>query len=414
MNNVFDIKQNKNLNYILPLDQSLEIHLNKKAKVAIVIHLYYLEGVERYFRYVESLPSYIDVFFTVSDGLMREKISEIYNYEEKNVIIIEKQNRGRDISALLVACRKEILKYDYLCFLHDKREKRSEEKRDVEKWIQCLWENMIGSQIYIENIIKLFEKNSKLGLLVPPFPLSEHFATAYTNTWGNNFLLTKSLAERMGLECDLDSTKPPITLGTVFWTKVSALRKLFEIEWDYKDFDEEPLRDDGTISHAVERILAYVAQDAGYDTGWVMTDHYAGVWMEYMQTILSHAFNRLNTSLGIWHIAELISYENRLKEMLIFIDKYKNFYIYGAGNYGKKCLLMLKSASQNPVAFIVSAREESNREFAGVPVLSLSEIELSESIGIIIAVGKRYQNEVLDMINSKRFGFTNIYIYKNE
>lgn len=31
------------------------------------------------------------------------------------------QNRGRDVSALLVATKKFIMNYDYVCFMHDKK-----------------------------------------------------------------------------------------------------------------------------------------------------------------------------------------------------------------------------------------------------------------------------------------------------
>ena len=44
--------------------------------------------------------------------------------------VILKRNRGRDVSALLVASRTEILQYKYVCFIHDKQEK-SEYTREI-------------------------------------------------------------------------------------------------------------------------------------------------------------------------------------------------------------------------------------------------------------------------------------------
>lgn len=41
--------------------------------------------------------------------------------DRKNYRAILKNNRGRDISALLVAGREFFTEYDYVCFIHDKR-----------------------------------------------------------------------------------------------------------------------------------------------------------------------------------------------------------------------------------------------------------------------------------------------------
>lgn len=412
MKNVYDIKYEKNLNFILPQKERLknaDLHILKQ-KVAVIIHLYYIDTIEDYFKYIEAIPSDIDIFFTVSDYHVKELLVQAFG-KKNNCKIIEKQNRGRDISSLLVACREHILKYEYVCFIHDKKERSYFYKKDTENWIQCLWENMLGGTEYIENIIATLYENLELGLLAPPSPLSEHCAIAYVNSWYDNFDRVKLLASEMNLNCNLDYAKPPITLGTAFWAKTSALEKLFEIEWKYEDFDEEPLKIDGTISHAIERIFAYVVQDAGFETGWVMTDKYAGERLEYMERSMRKAFERLNESLGVSYIAELDSYEKRLQEMLKFIHKYKQFYIYGAGTIGKSCFLMLKNEQKTPEAFLVSDIEGNAGEIQGIPVYSLEQIELHKDCGVIIGVAAKYQNDILVRIKERYPDFSNIYIY---
>ena len=149
---------------------------------------------------------------------------------------------------------------------------------------------MIGSSAYISNIIETFERNPELGVLMPPEHVSENYSMLFLNTWYLNFLNMQSLAKEMNLNCDLNADKKPISVGTVFWARVDALKKLFEKEWKYEDFAEEPLPDDGTLSHAVERCFAYVAQDAGYNTGIVMTDRFAGERMDYMMGIICRRY----------------------------------------------------------------------------------------------------------------------------
>ena len=382
--------------------------------VVIVIHLYYLDTINYYFKYIKNIPEDISVFFTASDYGIKKALENEQIIKKNNWKIIDKQNRGRDISAFLVACRKELLKYEYVCFLHDKKEKNTILQEDTKQWIICLWENMIGSSIYIDNILTLFSENERLGVLVPPLPISAHHNAAYANAWHNNFYLTRDLAETMNLICDLRMEKPPITIGTVFWARVSALKKLFEIEWKYENFDKEPLKNNGTISHAVERILAYVAQDAGYETGCVMTDYYAGKRFEYMQEILRSSFDRLEKSLGIRTISELDSYEERLNEMIEFVEKYEEFYIYGVGIEGKRCMKMLKDVYKFPNAFLVSEIKENPRDVMGIPVYCLSQVQINETCGIIIGTSVKYQEEIMEKIRLQNPWFSNIYLYRSE
>lgn len=411
MDNVYDVKREKNLNYILPAmtklgDNSSAIY---KGKVAVVIHLYYLDTVKIYLKYIEAIPDSIDILLTFSNCKMKEILQNTVIGKRKNCRFIEKQNRGRDISAFLVTCRKEIMQYEYICFLHDKKEKKNIYKRDVEDWIKCLWENMLCSTEYIENVLLTFDKNPTLGLLVPPFPITEHLASFYMYVWGHNFDNARKLAERMELECDLDVTKPPITLGTIFWARTTALRRLLEIDWKYEYFDEEPLKNDGTISHAIERILAYVAQDAGFESGWVMSDQYAGLHFEQMQYALKSAFDKLNVSLGISWISEIGSYENKVKEILRFVNKYERLYIYGAGVCGTRYLTILKIEQKVPNAFLVSDSSRNPKVVQGIPVYSISEVELNEHCGIIIGVSEPYEEEVIKTIKINHPEFDNIY-----
>ncbi len=388
--------------------------LVQKKRILIALHLHYIDTVKSYIKFAEAIPSYIDIIFTVSDKKVKKILYNTDFVNRRNCKIIEKQNRGRDISAILVACRAEVLKYDYICFLHDKKEKKSEYEKDIKTWVRCLWENMIGSAEYIENVITLFLKNPDLGLLVPPFPISEHLSILYSDVWGDDYSLTKELIDKMGLICDLSVEKQPITLGTVFWARVSALRKLFEIDWQYESFDEEPLKDDGTISHAIERVLAYVAQDAGFNTGWVMTERYAGEFLEYMQSTLKKAFYHMYNSLGISKISQLESFEERLKELLEFVERYKRFYIFGAGELGKCCFAMLKVKGKKPEAFLVSNRALNERIIEEIPVCTLSDLNFNEEFGIIVAVGDKYREEVLYTMKKYVPDLHNICWYRRE
>ncbi|MCD8325676.1 MAG: rhamnan synthesis F family protein [Lachnospiraceae bacterium] len=63
-----------------------------------------------------------------------------------------------------------------------------------------------------------------------------------------------------------------------------ALKAFYDRGWEYDDFPEEPLPMDGTISHAIERLRPFAAQQAGYYTAFVMSDHFSRIEYTNLRT----------------------------------------------------------------------------------------------------------------------------------
>ena len=53
-------------------------------------------------------------------------------------------------------------------------------------------------------------------------------------------------------------------IGTMFWARTKALAPLIELNLRYEDFPEEPLPIDGTMLHALERLLPLITEKAGF------------------------------------------------------------------------------------------------------------------------------------------------------
>lgn len=411
MKNVYDIKKEKNLNIILPKHHEM-VGFDKtlfKKKVIVIIHLHYIDTIDLYLEYIKKIPAYIDVVVTVSDKLIEKKIktSGLEHCE-----IIYKENRGRDISSFLVACREKILQYQYVCFVHDKKEKKDIYIKDTEAWVKCLWDNTLGSDSFINNILMYFNENASVGLLVPPVIISDRFKWGYSNVWGKNYDIAVELAKKFNLKCNLDITKSPITIGTAFWAKVHALKKLFEYEWQYEDFVDEPLPADGTISHAIERLLSYIAQDAGYETGWIMNSEYAGNRIDYDENVISLAFCSILNNFGIERICELKEYDQITKNIQSFCTSKEKIYIYGAGVEGKRCKNLLLAIGISNVSFLVSRKEDNVDTIDGLTVNELKNVELDDKCGIIIAISRVDSSEIIEYIKQHNAKFNNILLFK--
>ena len=80
--------------------------------------------------------------------------------------------------------------------------------------------------------------------------------------WGNNYEIASSLAKELSVESLPRSFNFPI--GTMFWARQGSLRKLYEMNIKWNMYPPEPIDYDGTILHAIERLIPIVAIESGY------------------------------------------------------------------------------------------------------------------------------------------------------
>jgi len=285
--NMYDIKNTLHLNYNLPSDYSL-LEDNKSQKIGLFFHIYFEDLIEECFHYVSNVPEYTDIFITTDEENKKIKIENKFSKLKNKVDVKVIENRGRDVSAFLVPNREEILKYDIACFAHDKKTKQLHPELKGEEFKYKCLENILGNKNFVNNIIDLFIKNPRLGLLSPPAPNHAEFYGNLGREWGENYDITVELLNDLNIESNIDKSKAPIApYGTMFWFRPKAMKKLLEKTWVYKDFPEEPNKIDGTILHAIERAYPFVVQEAGFYSANVLNEEFSRVEMTNLGFMLS-------------------------------------------------------------------------------------------------------------------------------
>ena len=295
-----------------------------------------------------------------------------------------------------------------VCFVHDKAKKYIHMENDINIWIDNLWGNMLASNGYIYNILELMEKNN-LGILVPPEPIGEYSDTWYRDAWYGNESNTINLAGKLGIDLQPEAGDR-LSLGSVFWCRTNALKKIFEYKWKYEDFPEEPMANDGTISHAIERLFGYAALDAGYDMGVVMSQPYAAWLLEVSQNKLKSTYEWIWNNLGVKNTYELDNLSEENKNVNIFFGQHPKIYVYGAGNYAQSYIKRLEYFEKKPDGFVVSDGYKRQEILMGYKVYEVSQIISDEEAGIIIAANFGLQMQIKD--NLEKLGFKN-YIFAN-
>jgi lipopolysaccharide biosynthesis protein len=107
----------------------------------------------------------------------------------------------------------------------------------------------------MDTVLDCFATNDSIGLVFADDP--------HLSDWDLNRQIAEELAKRMGRAKPL----PPFfdfPLGTMFWARPRALESLLQLNLQWQDYPEEPAPLDGTVLHAIERLLPFAASQAGY------------------------------------------------------------------------------------------------------------------------------------------------------
>lgn len=277
--NMWDIKQRMQLTYVLSRENAPAG--KTQPKVALFMHIYYPEMIPNMRDKVSNLPEYADVFISTDTEEKKAAILDGMNGIPNRLTIVVVKNRGREYAGFLIGLRDYVKEYDYICIAHGKKSRYDKPYIIGDSFAFHCFENTLSSTPYIENVISVFEDNPRLGLLVPPTPEHGVYYSTIGREWKVNYALVEDLMRKWGFPAPVSGEKPPVApLGGFFWFRSKALQKLFDRNFVYEDFPEEPCTlKDGTIMHAIERLYPFVAQAAGYYSAWVMTDRYAAMRM---------------------------------------------------------------------------------------------------------------------------------------
>ncbi|MEJ5018689.1 rhamnan synthesis F family protein [Ochrobactrum vermis] len=279
--------------------------------IAVCAHIYYVDLLDEILSYSDNIPCNYDFICTTDSVEKKNEIEAILASNKKidnyDVRIVE-QNRGRDMSALFITFRDVFLsdKYDVVCRLHTKKSPQVEQAQSL-VFKRHLLDNLLYSKEYVSGVLKLFRETETVGLAYPP-AIHTGYATLGHGWWANRPQV-KEIHERLKLKTPLDDHTPVAPYGTMFWFRPIALRKLFEYDWKWSDFNKEPDHVDGGLAHGLERVISYVAGDSGYITMQIMNPDSAA----YNYTSLEYKYQTIMAKLpagSVAHVASLIEDSN--------------------------------------------------------------------------------------------------------
>lgn len=227
----------------------------KKLNVAVHVHVFYPDILVIILELLQKNTEQYDLLISTAEKNFKaiKKILERYKFNYQLRVV---PNIGRDIGPFLTEFRKELQEYDVIGHLHTKKSLHANNPVFIQSWVDFLFENLLGGQYSMaDQIIDAFKRDPRLGLVFPDDP--------NLHGWGDNKLFAKQLAQELGI-VNLPEGTFNFPIGTMFWARSVALKQLFDLHWDWDNYPKEPLPPDGSILHAIERLIPIIVQHHGY------------------------------------------------------------------------------------------------------------------------------------------------------
>ena len=234
---------------ITPDDSGLS---NSGADIRIALHIHA--------HYVDLLPDILgrlatnrqrpDLFISVSSEearLIAE--SHVRAYEGRTVRIETVPNRGRDIGPFFTAFFDSIKDaYDLVGHVHTKKSVDLKDGNVGKRWFQFLMTNLLGNESIrmMDIIVQRMQRDPSIGMVFPDDP---HISGMEANR-----RFAESMGEKIGIEHIPEHFLYP--MGTMFWARPAALQPLGDLKLTWDDYPPEPLPYDGSMLHAMERLIA--------------------------------------------------------------------------------------------------------------------------------------------------------------
>lgn len=234
----------------------------RSGRYAVVLHIYYEDFVSKFHNAFMGVDFDFDLFITTPSDAVAAKAERLFktNPSVKNIKIANVPNKGRNFGGFLVEFSNDLLEYDYVCHLHSKKSLYSGTEQT--HWAEYLLEYLARDKQVLRNMLNIFEGDKSVGIY---YPTTFWNMPQWTCHWLKNKGIGKQiLGDWFDIEHKTDYFSYPA--GGMFWAKTDAIRPLLEKTWSYEDFPDEPLPADGTVLHAIERILPIIADDRGYES----------------------------------------------------------------------------------------------------------------------------------------------------
>jgi len=261
------------LSYVLPGSGAGDLPCDAGSVAALVCSRQ-AERIQDNIRYLRSLPDGSAICIVASAEEIRDawtgELPSLGNYRTE----VRLQDRGGGCAAaFFLTCRDVISSHEYVCLLSDSDSAPSDPPvRDrffSDHSLSCL----LFSKEYVRNILSLFRKNERLGILMPFVPMFSEWPRKILNEeWGSCRGKALEIYSKLNLTVPFDE-HPVVPWGGMFWLRGRAMEAFYRHGWTADELEAVK----GCEGDALLRMYPMMAQESGFFSGCICPQELAGL-----------------------------------------------------------------------------------------------------------------------------------------
>ena len=242
----------------VPFSYPVTPQINRRP-IGIVCHLFHADLAEWMLSALGGIDLSADVYISTDTPKKADFIRGVFSRWEKGSVAVRVvENRGRDIAPKLITFADVYAQHDLVLLLHSKK---SPHYDFGEAWRDYLVQSLAGSSAIVNSVLAIFDTCPSVGMVIP-----QHYSGLRAVSrldWGWNFRKARRLASRMNIDISADGYID-MPSGSMLWARPQALKPFLNLHLSFDDFPAEPLPDDGTLAHCIERLFLFACEKAGY------------------------------------------------------------------------------------------------------------------------------------------------------
>ena len=239
--------------------------LSYSCQIAVQVHIYYIDLINIILKKTNNIPVKFDLYISTTSlksiNITKRRIKKLSNSNKFEIIYVK--NKGRDVFPFLKQLKPIFKKYKYICHIHTKKSLFNSLSNFGKLWRNYLFNNLLGNQNIILEILSDFENYNNLGFIFP-----ETYRQVFLS-YGN--VLTIKDKKKMNIILKILFPQKEFKIGNIidfpegnmFWAKTKSIHQIFNLaKEDF--FPKEKGQNDGTIMHGIERIWLYIVKLNGF------------------------------------------------------------------------------------------------------------------------------------------------------
>lgn len=261
-------------------DHIIDIHKYqtiKPIKLAINLHIFYKDAVDAFASALQGFPVDFDLYIGAGTDEIADLASSAFSNLGPSVHVYCQviPNIGRNFRSMLFEFRDQLLCYDIIMHMHSKKSLYSGHEQAL--WFSYLLEYLAVDKQTVYKHLALLASSDEAGIIFPTPP--KRFTPRWVNHGLKNTAATLRLANLLKRDCSDLKTLTSFSdypVGSMFIAKTNAIADLLHHDWKDDELPTEPIPNDGTILHAIERFLPRLVEQNEYKS--IFYDPSSGTW----------------------------------------------------------------------------------------------------------------------------------------